>query len=469
MKRRSFLKSAATASAGLYIVPAHVLGGIHRAPSDTLYVAAIGVGGRGANLVSDMKRTGKVRFVAFSDVDDQRASEVYKDFKKVPRYRDFRALYDNHLKDVDAFCVGTPDHTHASIAVPFMLEGKHAYVEKPLTHNIREARLMAKIAADKQLVTQMGNQGSSGAGIQLAREIVESGILGKVNRVDSWTNRPVWPQGFMAYKEAQPVPETLSWDLWLGPAPEMDYNPGYLPFKWRGWWNFGTGALGDMGCHILESPFYALQLDVPDMVSASCTTNWIGDFVESDFQGACPSSSIVRFGFTGPDKEGIQVNWYDGGLMPPYPDGLQPDETIGGSGGGSVFYGSDAIMVTDTYSANPRILKASGRSTPKLKKAFKEEGHMENWVNACLQGGKTNSPFDYASKLTETVLIGNLALRAFQYKELKPGKKPTDWAPFDFPGRKPLVWDKNRMVLDGFDPALPWIRGEYRKGWDLRY
>ena len=283
MKRRSFLQKSAAASAAFTIVPSFVLGGNHVAPSDTLYIGAIGVGGRGGGVVNELTQYGKVKFVALCDVDDNRGAASYKMHPKAKTYRDFRKLYDNHINDIDAIMVGTPDHTHATISIPFMRENKHAYVEKPLTHNIYEARLMAQVAKEQGIVTQMGNQGASSDGIRTAQEWINAGVIGTVSRVDCWTNRPVWPQGFKHITEGQPIPKNLDWDLWLGPASYRPYNENYLPFKWRGFWDFGTGAMGDMGCHIMETPFKALELGFPYEAEASCTTIWSGDFVEADY------------------------------------------------------------------------------------------------------------------------------------------------------------------------------------------
>lgn len=230
MKRRSFIKKTAAAGAAFSIVPSFVLGGNHIPPSDTLYIGAIGVGGRGGGVVGELSQTGKVKFVALCDVDDKRAANSYLAHPKAKKYKDFRKIYDNHLDEIDGIMVATPDHTHAVISLPFMRAKKNAYVEKPLTHNIHEARLMAKTAKEYGVVTQMGNQGASGDGIRLAQEWINAGVIGKVHRVDCWTNRPVWPQGFKSITETEPIPDTLNWDLWLGPAAMRGYNSNYLTF-----------------------------------------------------------------------------------------------------------------------------------------------------------------------------------------------------------------------------------------------
>lgn len=473
MRRRAFLKNAAASSAAFSIVPSYVLGKGHVPPSDTLYVAAFGVGGRGSGVMRGLEQTGKVKFVALCDVDDRRASNSYKTYKKAAKYKDFRKVYDNHLKEIDAVMVATPDHTHASIALPFMREKKHAYVEKPLTHNIREARLMTRVAKEMGIVTQMGNQGASSDDSRIAREWVEAGVIGSIERVDCWTNRPVWPQGIPLPKDVNAIPQGLDWDLWLGPAAMRDYNDAYLPFKWRGWWDFGTGALGDMGCHIMETPFSVLDLGYPTEAEASCTTNWIGDFVEADYSGSCPSSSIVRLKFDTENHGEVQLNWYDGGILPDLPDELKDGERIGDTGGGSIFYGSKGIMVCDVYSRNARLLPSEMMDLlkpPKPKYPRIEgdvEGHQKNWVDACMNGGTPSSDFSRSGPLTESVLMGNLAIRAFQYKTLKEGKKIGDWDPFVYPGRRKIQWDGPNMRVTNFETANQWVQGSYRSGWEL--
>lgn len=473
MQRRKFIKNAAAASTAFTIVPSYVMGKKHVPPSDTLYMGAFGVGGRGSSVMRGLHETGKVKFVTLCDVDDRRAADTYKKFPKAKRFKDFRKVYDKHIKDIDAIMVATPDHMHAAIALPFMRAKKHAYVEKPLTHNINEARLMTTVARENGIVTQMGNQGASSDGSREAKEWIQSGIIGKVYKVDCWTNRPVWPQGVPAPTEKQPVPKGLDWDLWLGVAEKRDYNAAYLPFKWRGFWDFGTGALGDMGCHIMETPFGVLDLGYPTEAEASCTTNWVGDFVEADYSESCPASSIVRLKFHTEEHGDIALNWYDGGLMPDLPDELADGETIGDSGGGSVFYGTKGILVADTYSRNARLLPSKNMDMfkapePYLKRIDGDvDGHQRNFVEGCLNGIETSSDFKRSGPLTEAVLMGNLAIKAFQYKKLKEGKKIGDWDPFEYPGRRKILWDGQNMKVTNWDKANEWVKGTYRKGWEL--
>ena len=481
MNRRDFIKKSALTAGAFTIVPRFVLGKGYTAPSDTLYMAGIGVGGRGAGVLQGLHKTGKVKFVAFADVNDEAAADSYKAHPKAKTYRDFRKLYEAHTDKLDAVFVATPDHTHAVAALPFMRAGKHVYVEKPLTHTIAEARLMREVAEQKGIVTQMGNQGSSSDGIRQAREIIEADLIGHVYEVDCWTNRPVWPQGMRSITAGEPVPSTLDWDLWLGPAADRPYHSAYLPFKWRGFWDFGTGAMGDMGCHIMETPYRVLgshYLGYPTAAEASCTTVWSGDFVEADYGELCPPSSIVRLEFGG---EKVALNWYDGGLMPKRParahNGafiLPDEEKLGNWDGGSIFHGEKGIMITDTYSGNPRVYLNDG-TRPELPKAYLPRveggtsGHIAQFVDACLANdpAAVSSPFSYAGGLTESVLMGNLAIQAYQHKVLKPGKKLGDWAPFEYPGRMKMLWNGDAMRIENYPEGQSWVTGTYREGWGL--
>lgn len=473
MQRRKFLKNTAAASAAFSIVPSFVLGKNHIAPSDTLYVGAFGVGGRGRGVIDGMAQTGKVKFVALCDVDKRRANDTFKAFPKAKRYADFRKVYDEQLDSIDAIMVASPDHTHASTALPFMRAKKHAYVEKPLTHNIYEARLMTTVAKENGIVTQMGNQGASSDGSRKAKEWIQAGVLGEVHTVDCWTNRPVWPQGIPTPTEGEAVPKELDWDLWLGPAAMRPYNKAYLPFKWRGWWDFGTGALGDMACHIMETPFSVLDLGYPTEAEASCTTVWIGDFVEADYNASCPPSSKIHLKFNTPVHGDIALNWYDGGLKPNLPDELKDGEMVGDGSGGSVIYGTKGVMVVDTYSRNPRLLPSNlmGLYTPPEPSLNRVEdgldGHIRNFVDGCLDGKTTSSDFAKAGPLTEAVLMGNLAVRAYQYRVYEEASETRRRAGFAYPGRRKLLWDGKNMKITNYDKANDWVTREYRKGWSL--
>lgn len=473
MQRRKFIKNTVAASTAFSIVPSFVLGKTHVPPSDTLYMAAFGVGGRGYGVMQGLDATKKVKYIALCDVDDRMTAAAYEKYPNAKRFKDFRKVYDKHLKDIDAIMVATPDHMHASIALPFIRAKKHAYVEKPLTHNINEARIMTNVAKENGIVTQMGNQGASSDGSREAKEWIQSGVIGKVYKVDCWTNRPVWPQGVPVPTGKDKVPKELDWDLWLGKAAKRDYNKAYLPFKWRGFWDFGTGALGDMGCHIMETPFGILDLGYPTEAEASCTTNWIGDFVEADYSTSCPASSIVRLKFNTSEHGDIALNWYDGGILPDLPDELKDGEKIGDNGGGSIFYGTRGILICDVYSRNARLLPSKtmellNKPTPSLPRIVGDvEGHQNNFVEGCLTGAETSSDFKRSGPLTEAVLMGNLAIKAFQYKNLKEGKKIGDWDPFEYPGRRKILWDGANMKVTNWDKANEWVKGSYRKGWEL--
>lgn len=473
MQRRKFIKSAAATTAAFSIVPSFVLGKNHVAPSDTLYMAGIGIGGRGAGVIRELTNTKKVKFVALCDVDKRQIEASTSLHPKAKFYQDFRKVHDKHLSEIDAICVGTPDHTHATIALPFMKDKKHAYVEKPLAHNLHETRMMTRIAKENGIVTQMGNQGASGDGTQQIKEWINAGVIGDVYKVDCWTNRPVWPQGIATPTGKSPIPKELDWDLWLGPAAMRDYNPAYLPFKWRGWWDFGTGALGDMGCHIMEAPVTALNLGYPTEAEASCTNVWVGDFNEADYADSCPPSSIVRLKFDSETHGKIDLNWYDGGLMPDLPDELREGDTIGDWGGGTVFYGTGGILACDTYANNPRLLPGSKMDlftapAPTLTRVpGGSSGHAGNFVDGCLTGSDTTSNFKKAGFLTEAVLMGNLAIKAYQHKVLKEGAEPGGWAPYNYPGRRKIIWDGANMKVTNFELANQWVKGHYRKGWEL--
>lgn len=467
LSRRDFLKNATLAATGFIIVPRHVLGRGYTAPSDKVNVAGIGVGGRGSSVLRELESQ---NIVALCDVDDRRAADTYKRYDKAPRYRDFRKMLDRE-KGIDAVVVATPDHTHAVAAMAAMQLGKHVYVEKPLTHSIYEARMLTQAAERYKVVTQMGNQGSSGDGIRETQEIIDAGIIGDVARVHVWTNRPVWPQGVPTPSGDHAAPAELDWDLWLGPAPQRDYHPNYLPFKWRGWWDFGTGALGDMGCHFLDSPFKALRLRYPVAAEASAAQVWSGDFFEADYADSCPPASRVHIYF--PERgemPPVEIVWYDGGLLPQRPEELGPNEDFGEWDGGILFEGARGKMMCGIFGNNPTLLPT------KLNKNFQQpeptlprikESHQMNWINGITKGTPTTSSFDYAGPFTEMVLMGNLAVRCFNMKKLKPGKKPGDWAPYAYPGRLRLEWDGDNMQVTNFKPANDWVNRPYRKGWSL--
>jgi len=354
--RRKFIQSTSLAAAGYFIVPRHVLGKGYVAPSDKLNIAGIGAGGKGESDLHEFSKSPKVNIVAMADVDDRQSVKSRKRFPKAKYYKDFREMLAKEKNNIDACSISTPDHTHAVATMAAMQLGKHVYTQKPLTHDIWEARMLTQAAKKYKVVTQMGNQGGSGDGVRRMKELYDSGLIGDVYKVESWTNRPVWPQGIASPTGKFDVPKELDWNLWLGTAPAMDYNPGYLPFNWRGWWRFGTGALGDMACHIMDPIYRILPIDFPDSVECSVANSWSGFFQETDNPESAPAASAIHLNYPRKDGKGtIKVSWYDGGIMPERPDELQPGEPFGNWDGGVLFIGTKGKLLADCYGANPRL------------------------------------------------------------------------------------------------------------------
>jgi predicted dehydrogenase len=433
--RREFLKRSTGIGAGLWVVGSRVRAG-DRSPNETLNIGIIGAGGRGE---ANLQAVSGENIVALCDVDEHHLGQAAARFPAAKTYRDFRTLLEQ--KGLDAVVVSTPDHTHAAATVRALRLGKHVYCEKPLCHSIHEARAVARAAAEAKVATQMGNVGHSSEATRRIVELVRAGAIGPVREVHAWTNRPIWPQGIATRPEPQPVPGHVDWDLWLGPAPKRPYNAAYHPFKWRGWWDFGTGALGDMGCHVLDPAFWALELRDPSRVEAESAT------INAE---TAPAWSIVRYAF--PARGGrppVTLTWYDGGKLPPAElfDGRPPAE----GSSGSLLVGARGRLL---------IRQGGGRGgrgyalLPEREFAGYEEpgptlprspGHHAEWIAACKTGGPTGTSFDYAGPLTEVVLLGNIALRA---------------------GRE-IGWDgPNLKLIDG-PPDDLFLRRESRSGWSL--
>lgn len=478
--RRNFIKGSLTALAGFYIMPRHVLGGPgFVAPSDKLAVAGIGAGGRGANVINGIFDSGKAEIAYLCDVDDARAAEIRKKFPKAKYYKDFREMLEKEHKHIDAASVSTPDHNHTIQALAAMQLGKHVYVEKPLTHDIYEARLLTEAAKKHNLVTQMGNQGASGDGVRQLMEWYNAGIIGDVHTVYSWTNRPVWPQGISwpAPAAKVPVPKELDWNLWLGTAPYKDYVNNLVPFNWRGWWDYGTGALGDMGCHLMEAPFRVLNLNYPNEAECSVGSVYVDQFQRGYFPESCPPSSHVVLNFAGTNgKPDLKFHWMDGGIQPARPEELGPDEEMGDGGNGVIFEGTKGKMMCSTYGRNPRLLPTSRMEEVSVPQTIErvpggQEGHINQWVEASIAGPESrqaqnlSSPFSIAGPLTETVLMGNLAIRSYDIR--KPQKDNPDR--FDYPGRHiKLLWDGDNMKVTNFEAANQFVKRNYREGWSLK-
>ena len=467
ISRRNFVRDAGMVGAGFFIVPRHVLGRGFIAPSDKLNIAGIGVGGKGQSDLFEFVKSPKVNIVALCDVDDRQAKKARETYTKAPYYRDFREMLAKEKNNIDAVSISTPDHTHAIATLSAMQLGKHVYTQKPLTHNIYEARILAQAEKKYKVVTQMGNQGGSGNGVRKAKEMIDAGMIGEVTEAKAWTNRPVWPQGIPTPTGKHDIPAELDWDLWQGPAKAIDYNPAYLPFNWRGWWAYGTGALGDMDCHIMDPIFRILPIDYPDAAECSVATVWKEMWNDTQNLDACPPASIIHLNY--PKKNGkgsIKVSWHDGGLLPERPDELLPEEEFGNWDGGVLFIGTKGKLLLDCYGANPRLLptklmKEKKMPDEKIKRV--PEGHYIQWVNACIAGygkGETSSPFSYAGPFTESVLMGNLAIRSWMLKN----PKLKGWGD-KYLGRKKLLWDAKNMKITNFDEANQLVKRGYRDGW----
>lgn len=474
--RRKFLKGSALAAAGFYIVPRHVLGGPgFVAPSDKLRVAGIGVGGMGGGDVRGITRTEKADFIALCDVDDTRAKGSRELHPNARYYHDFREMLEKEEKNIDAVTVSTPDHTHAVAAMMAMKMGKHVYVQKPMAHDIYEARMLTEAAEKHKVVTQMGNQGASGDGVRQMVEWYEAGLIGEATKVYTWTDRPVWPQGIQWPTEPVAPPQDLDWDLWLGTAPYKDYVGNLVPFNWRGWWDYGTGALGDMACHIMEPPFRVLGLGYPTSAECSVGSVYVGEFQRGYFPDSCPPSSHITLRFARPGQEELEFHWMDGGIQPTRPEELAPNEQMGDGGNGVIIEGTKGKMMCSTYGANPQLLPTSRTKDANVPQTLRrvpggDSGHYNNWVEACIGGygseeyHNLSSPFSVAGPLTESVLMGNLAIRSYDYRVPRPDNNTQ----FDYPGRGiKLLWDGANMKITNFDPANQFVKRTYRGDYTL--
>jgi len=445
--RRTFL-AAGSAALAFTIVPRHVLGGPKFvAPSDKVNVAGIGAGGMGGGDIATHARNG-ANIVAVCDVDQQRAAGTYRAFPDARRYTDFREMLEKEADRIDAVSVGTPDHTHAVAAMTAIRAGKHVYCQKPLTHTLLECRELTKAAKAAGVATQMGNQGHASEGSRLTNEWIQAGIIGEVREVHVWSDRAgrLWKQGIGRPAETPAVPATLHWDLWLGPVQERPYHPAYVPANWRGWRDFGTGALGDMGCHIIDHPVWALGLGAPTTVEASATLD--GSVVDGkpNFE-TYPIASLITYEFPAREKQPpVSMTWYDGGLMPPTPPEMAPGKRLPDNG--VLYIGSKGKMYHSSHGGMPQLLPASLHDQAKLvnKTIERSPGHYEEWLLACKGGPKPISSFDYSGPMTETVLLGVLALRA-------PGKR--------------LEWDSANLKVKNAPELNQFLHVEYRKGWTL--
>jgi hypothetical protein len=415
IERRTFVSHLAAGGAAFTIVPRRVLGGPgFRAPSDTLSVACIGVGGMGA---SDVDGVSGERIHALCDVDAKRGARSFSRHPDAKRYEDFRVMLERERDNIDAVTVSTPDHTHAAAAMMALRMGKHVYCQKPLTRTIGEARTLERAAREAGVATQMGNQGHSWEGTRQIREWVEAGWIGTVREVHYWTNRPIWPQAIERPLEAFNVPSTLNWDLWLGPAPARPYHPAYAPFNWRGWWDYGTGALGDIACHAMDAAFWALDLGYPTRITPESTPL---------FEETAPAVSRITYEFPARgNRPALRVVWRDGNLAPPRPHDLPEGSRWPFGDSGQLWVGDDGALAAGIYGENPYLVNQERNKAlladPPAPRYPRTEGVYKEWIAACKSGGKAGSDFAlHSGPLTEMVLLGNLAVRSAQVLEIDP-------------------------------------------------
>jgi len=471
--RRKFIQNSAISAAGFFIVPRHVLGRGFVAPSDKLVIAAIGAGGKGADDIDHFYKSGHAEIGFLCDVDDRQSVETRKKFPKAKYYKDFREMLSKEGKNIDAVSVSTPDHQHAVAAMAAIELNKHVYVQKPLTHDIFEARMLTKAAHRFKVVTQMGNQGSSGDGVRQLQDWYAAGKVGDVHTIYCYTDRPIWPQGVPRPITASAIPTELDFDLWLGTAPKKRYFEGVLPFNWRGWWDYGTGALGDMACHIMAPAFAVLDLGYPISAECSVATKYIENWNKAYYPESGPIASHITLTFKGKNgKPDVELHWMDGGIQPSRPEELEPNEKMGDGGNGILFIGSKGKMMAGTYGVDPQLLPTSRtkvETVPQTVARVKdgEEGHYAAWVEAAMAGygsekaKNLSSNFDIAGPLTESVLMGNLAIRSYDIQK-KVGEE------IQYPGRNiKLLWDGPNMKITNFDEANQFVKRNYREGWTL--
>jgi predicted dehydrogenase len=440
ISRRDFIQKTGMAAAAFTILPGHLFGSQSaKLPSNTLNMAVIGIGGKGR---SDADGVSMENIVALCDVDDEMGLSVRQKYPNAKIYKDFRVLLEKE-KNLDAVVIATPDHTHAPIAIAAMQLGKHVYCQKPLTHTVYEARLLAETAKKYNLVTQMGNQGHAGEESRLLIEWIDDGAIGDVYEVHIWTNRPIWPQGIPRPDTIPSCPASIDWNLWLGPAPSRPYHPCYHPFNWRGWYDFGTGAIGDMGAHFIDQPFWALKLGQPVTVQASSTK------LNND---SFPTASIVTYQF--PERGSmppVKLIWYDGGLMPPRPEELEPGRKMGDSGGGVIYVGTKGKIMHGTYGTGVRLIPETAMQeyTRPGKTIARSPGIYQEWIDAIKNNGKSTTDFSYSGPLTEVMLLGNVAIKNADKNTI-------------------LQWDPVKFEFPNLPEANAFLTKQYSPGWELK-
>lgn len=442
--RRKFVKRTTAGALGFYIMPHGLIGG--SAPSNKLNIAGIGIGGMGA---ANLKQCMTENIVALCDVDHDYAAKTFAQYPQAKVYTDYRELFAKE-KDIDAVVIATPDHTHAVIAMMAMEMGKHVYLQKPLTHTVYEARKITEAARKFGVHTQMGNQGHSSEEIRKLKEWVEDGIIGPVREVYGWTDRPVGGRPWSNFavqaqsKNTPPIPDTLDWDLWIGPAAYRAYHPDYHPSKWRSWLDFGTGAMGDMGCHILDPAFWALDLGAPSHIQAT-STHWEPEVETQTF----PRASIVRMDFPARgNKPAVKLTWSDGRILPPVPPEFLPGQKFSPSG--AMLIGDDGIIIHSSHGAgNLKVLpeeKMNNYNMPPKSLRRVNGSHEADWVRACKDGKAASSTFDYGGPLTEMALLGMIAIQVKNQR---------------------LEWDSANLRFTNNEQANALVHIDYREGWRL--
>jgi len=442
LSRREFV-GAAAAVAAFTFVPKRVLGSAGQSSANNkLNIAGIGVGGRGASDINEVKSE---NIVALCDVDLRNAARTIQAHPEAKVYRDFREMLDKEHQNIDAVVIGAPDHIHAPAAIMAMKMGKHVYCEKPMAHTIFEARRMTQVAKETGVVTQMGNQGHGSEGLRLYWEFIHEGAIGQVSEVHVWSDRAGtperawWPQGIGRPEGTEPIPETLDWDLWLGPARWRPHHSAYVPFKWRGWWDYGCGALGDMAVHNADPAFFALDLGAPTAVEAE--TSPVND-------ETFPVWNIIKYEFPAKgDRPAVKMIWYDGAKLPPRPEELEEGRRIGDNG--ILFVGDKGKLLGGSHAGVPRLIpearmKEYGRPPKTLPRS---PGHHQEWIEACKAGKPQDakSGFWYAGPFVEALLVGNLAVRL----------------------QKRVEWDSEKMRSPNCPEADNYITKFYRAGFDF--
>ena len=443
INRRQFVQESAAAAASTLIVQRHVLGGVGQvAPSDRLNIAGIGIGGMGG---ANLKNLESQNIVALCDVDPEFAAGTINRYPKAKLYVDYRDMLEKQ-KDIDGVLIATPDHTHAVISLAAIRAGKHVYCQKPLTHNVYEARVLAQAAKEAKVATQMGIQGHSMEGLRLACEWIQAGVIGEVREVDAWCDLSYYPWGHAGWssqwserpQETPPLPARLNWDLWIGPAPMRPYHRAYHPLTWRCWWDFGSGMMGDRGAHTLDPVCAALKLGPPTSVEATSCGNTLE---------VHPLSAIVTYRFPARgDLPPLKLTWYEG-TRPPRPLELEDGRKMPAEGG-VLYKGSKGTIMAGVYGDSPRIIPEARMQEAKLPdKTLPRvpDSHEMDWVRACQSGQPAGADFSYSGPLAEICCLGNIAKRVDARIE----------------------WDAANMRVTNLPEANAFVRREYRQGWEL--